>query len=336
MPSIDGAESIRSVPGVCEVRLFGAIPAGPGEPPDLLVDLPHGATRSDHYHALRRRLTGEFPQDLQDFFFVNTDVGTPECAQELARCLCEPPREPSAAFDADLLRRAELAGSRRVLVLRSLIPRTFIDCNRVAEVSAVEYRGAGVTPALPEYVTSGTDAETLRALHRAYHAVAEQAFSLVCGNGGTAVTLHSYAPRSVRIKRIDGDIVKALRRAYDPEAYPTWDRRPDVDIISEAEDGTRPAPADLVSDLRRRLGAAGFEVEENATYRLHPATMAYRYSTTYPGQVLCLELNRSLLVDPFTPFEEMTIGDHKVAALSHPIAAACLSHLLPSRSRSAR
>src|SRR5689334_21445783 len=99
----------RSIPGICELALLGA-----GEP-ELLLEVPHGATRAEHYDALRGALAGDYPEDLRDFFFVNTDVGAPELALRTALAFV-----------------AARPGST-VAVLRSLIPRTFVDCNRILE-----------------------------------------------------------------------------------------------------------------------------------------------------------------------------------------------------------
>ena len=105
-----------SIPDVCDVSLVrGARSNGA---PDLLLEVPHGATRAEDYHALRRALRGSYADDLAEFFFVNTDVGAPEVALRIA--------ERVTAADP----------ARCALVLRSRIPRTFIDCNRVIEASA--------------------------------------------------------------------------------------------------------------------------------------------------------------------------------------------------------
>ena len=152
--------------------------------------------------------------------------------------------------------------------------------------------------------------------------MASGAYEQVCGTGGLALTLHTYAPRDVRIKHIDDDIVRALRAAYEPRRFKTWERRPDVDVISEDTSGTRLAPPGLVERLAREYAAIGVEMAENATYRLHPETMGYRHSAAFPGQVLCLEISRELLADPFTPFSEMCIGVQKVSRMARPVARA--------------
>ena len=52
--------------------------------------------------------------------------------------------------------------------------------------------------------------------------------------------------------------------------------------------------------------------------------MGYEHSKRFPGRVTCIELNRALLADPFTPFAEMTIDGTRARRMAAPIAAACL------------
>jgi len=266
---------------------------------DLLIELPHGATRGAHFDALRAKLVGVYPQDLKEFFFVNTDVGAPECAAEIARRLA--------------------AGGASVLVVRCLIPRTFIDCNRLIDGTAST---GEMTPGMPEYVGDAQDVRALVRLHGSYQKLARRAYELVCAPGGVALTLHTYAPRNVKIDKIDDGIVRALRRAYEPQVYERWKRRPDVDLISEDVDGRQLAPPAIVQSLKREYAAIGIEVGENATYRLHPETMGYVRSVAHPERVLCMEISRELLADPFTPFEEMRIAARKVKHLVNPIVSA--------------
>ena len=61
--------------GVVDVEIVRGARARPDAPPDLLVEVPHGADRRAHYDALRARLRGDLPADLHAFFHVNTDVG---------------------------------------------------------------------------------------------------------------------------------------------------------------------------------------------------------------------------------------------------------------------
>jgi hypothetical protein len=306
---MSGGDPIISLPGVCDVKLVPRDGKTPRCPPDLLIEVPHGATKKRHFEAVRHRLVSPLPKDLRDFFFVNTDVGSFECATFVARMIA------SAA-----------EGEGTVLILRCLVPRTFIDCNRVA---GPEGRGAmpEITPAVPEYITDDKDRTLLEELHRSYQNVARRAYEWVCGAGGRALQLHTYAPRAIRIEHIDGDIVKALHRAYDPGIYQSWKQRPDVDLISEARDGTPLASPSLVASIKSQYAGIGIEVEENASYRLHPSTMGYRHATAYPGRALCIEISRALLADPFSPFEEMRIGPEKVERMSGPIGAAYLAEM---------
>jgi hypothetical protein len=288
-------DPIRSIPDVCEVTRAG--PAG--RPASYLIELPHGATRAAHFEALRGALIGDFPEDLEAFYFVNTDVGTPECAIEVARGL------------------ARTGAS--TLIVRALLPRTFIDCNRVIEGGL---RGQEMTPPVPEYVRHRDDIQTLVRLYGEYQEVARRAYEEVCRNGGLALNLHSFAPRSVKIGRIDEGIVQKLREAYAPGRLESWERRPQIDIISEDADGRRLASSDLVADLKRAYAAIGIDAVENETYRLHAETMTHVHSSAHPGKVLCMEINRELLADPFDPFVEMRIAPQKAARMAAPLVAA--------------
>jgi len=289
-----------SIPGsfedVCDV-----VPYGSGAP-RWLIEVPHGATRREDFESYRDQLRGDYPADLEAFFFVNTDVGAPECADATARAI---------------VRERGLAG----LVVRGRIPRTFVDCNRVIEAQAAGRVVDGLTPGLPGYVRDAHDVELLLARHRDYQRIVDAVFDRVCGSGGAAMILHSYAPRSIELDRIDDDIVSLLRAAYRPDRYSRWARRPDIDVISETLDGKRLAPEGLVAALTRDYAALQLEVSENATYRLHPSTAGYRHSSNYPGRIACVEINRALLAQPFTPFEEMNIPEDRAVHLSGPLAA---------------
>lgn len=280
---------LSSLPDVAEV-----VRTGDG-PPTLLLEVPHGATATAHYAGLRARLRGPFPEGLDDFFHVNTDVGAPEVALALAR----------AWGDA--------------LVLRSLVPRTFIDCNRVLDLAEADYRAGKVTPGLPPYVRDPDDQALLRGLHAQYTALAEAAFAEVCGAGGAAVMVHSYAPRSVDVE-VDDAIGPSLRAAYADEGR--WPKRPEIDLIARDPEGALAIPEALLAALREDLGAAGFQVALSETYPMHPATAAYRYARRYPGRTLCVEVRRDLLADPFDPFAQMNVPEARAERVAGPLAAA--------------
>ena len=326
MYSADEPVSVRDV---CDVEVIQGDGADTATSPALLIEIPHGATSRAHYDAIRGRLRGEFPEGLDEFFFVNTDVGAYECALAAAHMIARPAAYPEllGLIGERLAAAVATLAPRKILVVRGLVPRTFIDCNRDIEAASSEFRKAGVTPAVPGYITEPEDAELLRGLHAAYQDVARRAYARVCGAGGSALILHTYAPKTVDIVDVDADIVVKLRRAYEPEQYATWEERPAVDVISAAVDGTLLAPPRLVEALAGYYAASGIEARENATYRLYPATLGHRHSTDYPGRVMCMEINRARLAEPFSPFEEMRMGERKVATMAAPIAAAYLESL---------
>src|SRR5262249_12423053 len=150
-------------------------------------EVPHGADRRAHYDALRGRLRGALPAGLEEFFFVNTDVG----AWQVGRRVAE---------------RIARGAGRRVLVVRSLVPRTFIDCNRIEEAA----ESAGMTASVPAYVREPTDRAFLLDLHRRYVGVVEEALAGL-GERGFLFMPHTYGPRTLGIEKIDDTIVDALR-----------------------------------------------------------------------------------------------------------------------------
>ena len=297
----------ESIESVCEVFRFG----GDG-PADLLIELPHGATEREHFDAVAARVASPLPARLEQFFHVNTDFGVPELAREVA---------------ARLTGAARKASVKGVVIVRALVPRTFIDLNREIAASAA----SGMTPGLPPYITEARDQQMLVSLYQQYHAAVAKLYRETCSakdGGGLAVALHSYAPRSVEVA-VDADIVTALREAYQPEAYARWTQRPGVDFITQDAAGNDLAPTGLVAELRAAYGGLGLATGENATYHLHPATMGYRYALAHPGQVLCAEFRRDLLGAPWGPFTPSPVGSRKVARLARPLAEALARRLAP-------
>ncbi|MFZ9886908.1 MAG: hypothetical protein ACO3JL_05335, partial [Myxococcota bacterium] len=104
-----------SIDDVISVQVLEGSRASSARAPQLLIEVPHGADEVDHYEKLRSKLVGALPEHLEEFFFVNTDVGAHALGLRLGELLVE--RLPTV----------------RVLLLRSLVPRTFIDCNRPAD-----------------------------------------------------------------------------------------------------------------------------------------------------------------------------------------------------------
>jgi len=294
---------LRSDPGVCDVvEVRGSRSRGA---PDLLLEVPHGATRAADYEALRAELEGDYPSELQAFFFVNTDVGAPEVALRVAELV--------VAADP----------TRACLVVRCLVPRTFVDCNRDIDEAALARASqpGEMTPGLHAWVRDPRDRALLLERYGRYRAIATRAYTEVCGGGGRALMVHSYAPRSVDVA-VDDDVVKSLRAAYAPDRVGTWPLRASVDLIVDTPEGERLADRDLAAAAQRELEAAGFDVVENGAYALHPVSLAHVFARAHPGRTLCLELRRDQLMRAFTPFAEMHADPVRIERVAAPLARA--------------
>ena len=279
----------------------GAAAAGP---PSLLIEVPHGADEAAHYWALAAQLRGPFPAQLERFFFVNTDVGAFALGLAVARGLVA--AEPR----------------RSARVLRCLIPRTFIDCNRVVEARAGDLLHGGMTAAMAPYVRDPGDQALLHGLHARYAAAVEASVDAVCGAGGLVLNPHSYAPRTVGISAVDDDIVKNLDACYAPEQVERWPLRPELDLITHTPDGHDLSPPGLAAATLAAYAAAGVAAEQGGTYSLHPATMAHASAARWPGRLLCFEARRDLLVEGWRPFVEQRADPALVARLAGPLISA--------------
>ena len=286
---------LAAIPDILDVHVARGTSAPAEAAPDLIIEIPHGATRTLDYTALAAKLTSPLPANLVDFFHVNTDAGAPELGLAIAQRLV-----------------AELP-ARTVAVLRCRIPRTFIDCNRRMDASPEDFKAGKVTPGLMPWITSPEDRALLRAAYDRYVGAVHSATAQLAADGAV-VMLHTYAPRTVNVE-VDADIVTNLRRAYLPDLEPTWPLRPPVDVISRAPDGIDHAPPAVVATLRAELAAHDLVLADSATYPLHASTLAWDHVMAHPGRALCVEVRRDLLADPFDPFAEMRIGEAKVARL---------------------
>jgi len=295
----------ESVPGVADVEILRGS-AATGRAPDLLVEVPHGADRLAHYEALRARLSGELPADLHEFFCVNTDVGAWQVGRRVAeRLVAADPR-------------------RTAVVVRSLIPRTFIDCNRIEDASEGNLAAGGLTASVPAYVREPADRAVLLDLHRRYVAVVEKALAALSDRGFLLMP-HTYGPRTLDIDRIDDAIVEKLRAAHSPERYATCPVRPEVDLITRTADGHLHAAAPVATGVAAAYRALGLEVAENTTYHMHPSTLGHLWATRCPDRTLCLEIRRDLLVPGWTWNRENQVdpaaADRFAAPLADTIAA---------------
>ena len=135
------------------------------------------------------------------------------------------------------------------------------------------------------------------------------------------------------IERVDHGIVQALHAAYQPEVYAAWPERPPIDLICETADGAFKAAPRLPDALLAAYAEDGIAAQKNGTYHLHPVTMGYEYAAAFPDQVLCVELNRGLVCDPFVPFGVSPVSEAKVEKMVAPIArvlAAALGASVPA------
>jgi hypothetical protein len=304
------ATAPTSIEGIVYVEHLRGADAAPDAAPDLLVEVPHGADRRAHYDALRTRLKGELPADLNEFFSMNTDVGAWAYGRATAQAIVDAQPDRSA------------------LLLRCLLPRTFVDCNRPADFEGTQLNKGGLTAGIPAYVRDGRDHELLLDLHRRYLRAAQAAYRHVVGRGGLALVPHTYGPRSLGIDKVDDEIVAKLRWATEPERHEAWPMRAEIDLLTRDGDGELFAPAGVEEALLSAFERAGFEAKANDTYYLHPAGLGHTWSTEYPGRVVCLEVRRDLLVDEWRWNEEMLPVDEKVARVAR-VLAPVLAEALP-------
>ncbi|MFM1871921.1 MAG: hypothetical protein RL398_1343 [Planctomycetota bacterium] len=294
-----------SRPGILEVHMHRGPAAAADAPPDLLLEVPHGATAAAHFDELHGRFAAPPDVRLREFFFVNTDVGSPELAHAVA-----------AEFVA-------AHPTRTAAVVRCLIPRTFLDCNRridAATAPAASAPGAP-TPGLPPWIVDERDRRMLLAMYEQYREVVEAGFAMACGGGGLGLMVHTYAPRSIDVA-VDDDIVGALRAEYAPDKLSRWPLRSPVDFITHDPEGRDLSAAAVVAAAEREFVAAGYATVRNGAYNLHPVTLANLVAERHPGATVCLEVRRDLLMAEFVPFVELAVDPVRVAAAAAPLARA--------------
>lgn len=287
-------------PGVAQIERWFGRDASRDDSPSLLVEVPHGADERVLFDRLRERLVGDLPANLEEFFHANTDIGAYQYGRRVVeRLIAERP-------------------SLSAIVIRCLVPRTFIDCNRLEDAAA----SGGVTAGIAPYVEDPADRALLVGLHRAYVAIVEGAYSDVCDAGGFALSPHTYGPYELPIPSIDRDIVRRLREAHRPEVIPTLPVRPEIDLLTRTREGERMAPEGVVEDLVAGFAGEGLTATEGRAYQLAPSTQTWRFATRHPGQVLCLEVRRDLLVEEYTALSAMVVNDESLDRVAAPIARA--------------
>ena len=317
---------LRSIPDVCDVWTVCGPEADPGAPPTVLCELPHGATRRVDL-AAAKALIRSYPEARYDrFFLANTDQGSPEYGARFAAMISDPEGLGGLGIDAAAAARLRPRAARmKVLMIRCLIPRTIADVNRVWEPGR-DLSGANLTGVLAPFITEPAEVLAVRARYDEYQAVIRAAYEMVCGAGGWAFNLHTYAPISVSI--VPGEpIVDTLERAYRPENYPSYPRRPEAQLITATPGGEYLGDRALAAAIAAEYARIGVKAVENEPFDLHPATTCAAACARYPGRVTVLELSRERLAEVFDPFTEMTISDAKVEAMAGPLAAGFLRRL---------
>ena len=294
---------LSSIESVAHVEVLSGAEADHDAPFDLLVEVPHGADERAHYDALFARMKSALPKDLQVFFHVNTDIGAWDYGRRVAELVIA------------------TAPRTRALLIRCLVPRTFVDSNREL-VARDDLAKGGLTGATPPYITHPDDHALLNGMHTEYVALIDAAYAAVCGGQGIALTPHTYGPYLLPIERIDEHIVEALRAAHAPAVVPTLKVRAEIDLLTDTKDGERLADPALTEAVAENLTAAHFEVARNASYCLLPGSQTHRQSVRYPGRVFCLEARRDLLVETYAPLDAMRLDPSKIERLAAPIATA--------------
>ena len=304
--------------------VISGVDARDDAPADVLCEVPHGATEAAHLDSARD-LVGDYPDRYDDLFWVNTDQGAPEYAQRFAEVITDAAWvEANAAplLDSVSLSRAcERASKRKVRLIRALVPRTFVDFNRCWNIPGDTFAAANLTGVVGSFVTAPEDIERLQGLHAHYQSRVQAAYLDVCGRGGAAFNLHTYAPISVSIVAGE-DLVTTVRRAYEPEHYPSQPRRPTAQLITALPGQPPMADASMIALLKARFEAAEIELAENHPFTLHTATTAFAQIQAYPKQVTLIELSRAALAESFVPFVPLQISSAKVEQHTAPLALA--------------
>jgi len=269
--------------------------------PRLLIEVPHGSTSADDFRELAAQLRSPLPDDLIAFFFVNTDTGAFETSLALA----------DALPDWD------------VTIVRSRIPRTFVDCNRLLDAGEAAWKEGGVTAGMGPWITDAADVALLKQRYDEYQQIVRSELAHLRPHD-VLVMMHTYSPRHVAVE-VDLNIVPVLRAAYQPDVYPTWKLRPPVDIIARDLDGQVHLRDALIDALTSGFAAMGQTMTVSDSYPLHPSTMAWFHQQSHAGDTLCVELRRDLLTAHFEPFGETVADAARIAPLATVIAQALVS-----------
>ena len=80
--------------------------------------------------------------------------------------------------------------------------------------------------------------------------------------------------------------------------------------------------AQILAAAEARFAAHGFQAVRNATYKLHPSTLAFEFARRFPARTLCFEVRRDLLLEEFVPFVELSPRAELVERAAAPMVEA--------------
>lgn len=279
----------------------------------IFLEIPHGATTQAHLDAIKT-IGAQAPEDWDTFYWCSTDQGAPEVALEAARRLVD------EAWLAERLgdRAAQQAAARRVVVIRGLIPRHYIDLNRLW-IDEDEAKKTGLTPIIPSFLKDQPEPGTkLRALYRAYHEAINAQYQQTCQAQGQAMQVHTYSPRSVSAP---GGVTGALLRdAWSDAKRETWPLRPPGQLITGRADEPPLSDAQLTAMMLARFEQAQLKLSVNDPFSFHPVTTLDALGHRWPGQIMAIELGRDQLTSSYDPLGPWTPSQEAVERFGGALA----------------
>lgn len=298
---------------------------GPEATPETIatvfLEIPHGATTAAHLEAIKT-LGADTPEDWDTVYWCTTDQGAPEVAQAAADLLVDPDWAREALGE----QAAAQAAARAVCVVRGLIPRHFIDLNRLW-IDEQEAKQANLTPIVPPFLkTQPQVGSKLRALYREYHSVINAQYELTCQAGGQAMQVHTYSPRSVSAP--GGVSGQVLREAWSDAKRESWPLRPAGQLITGRADEPALSDERLTALMVEEFGRVDFALSINDPFSFHPVTTLDALGHRWPGQVMAIELGRERLAERYDPLGPWTPSPAVVSACAQAMAKAIAKHAL--------
>ncbi len=316
----------ESLPDICEVVVVNGPEVTEKTRPTLLFEIPHGATELSHLEAVCGLLGCDVEVCARTFWGM-TDQGVFAYSHRLAQFITDPAwveHNCHAFFTQAQQERAQAQSSRRqVVLLRGILPRNLVDLNRAWLLQTQGERK--FTGVLGDVVREAGTTQQAKALYDAYQALSDRAHADVCGRGGYAFQLHTYAPISVPVPQ-EKTVEEALEHAYRPEHYDTFPKRPIGQLITGRPDAEPLTERALVQRIQDMYARVALEIPENSPFALDPVLAPDARMHNHAGRVVGFELSRGALSPRFWPFAKMEVDPDKVDALVTPLAQAIVIH----------